>query len=78
MTQSQKHFKEFAALWRYNLAQDDNGFYVDSLTQRVWDAWQESRASMVVELPCWSEYDTTRQCMDATKQQLDEVGVKYK
>ncbi len=40
MNQSQKQFKEFATLWRYNLAQDDNGFYVDSLTQRVWDAWQ--------------------------------------
>ncbi len=40
-----------------------------------WQAWQASRASQVVELPDWSEYDTPRQYMDAVTMRLISLGV---
>jgi hypothetical protein len=77
MSQSQKEFEVFANHWRYDLTQNEEGFYVHALTQRVWDSWCASRKAQVVELPCWSEYDSPRQYMDAVKQQLDELSIKY-
>lgn len=32
----------------------------------------------IVELPCWSEYDTTTQYKQAVESRLEGAGVKYK
>jgi hypothetical protein len=68
MTQSQKEFEE----WFFG--EVDGGAIAESL---CWQAWKASRAAIVVELPCWSEYDSPRQYMDAVRQQLDELGVEH-
>ena len=50
-----KEFETFAKRWRYDLSENENGFYENATTQRVFDsfawAWQASRQSLVVELP---------------------------
>ena len=68
MNQSQKEFEE----WFYNDLNEAAGAY-----HLAWQAWQASRAALVVELPCWSEYDSPRQYMGAVKQQLDELSIKH-
>jgi hypothetical protein len=40
---SNKQFEEFAKKWNYDLSTDEEGFYLNSLTQRLWDCWSESR-----------------------------------
>ena len=37
--------------------------------------WKLSRKVLVVDLPCWSEYDTPRQYMDAIRERLFFTGV---
>lgn len=51
------------------------GFYDARATEQAWQAWQASRAALVVELPDWSEYDTPRQAIDACEQRLTERGI---
>jgi hypothetical protein len=41
--ESNKQFEEFAKKWNYDLSTDEEGFYTNSLTQRLWDCWEESR-----------------------------------
>ncbi len=41
--ESNKQFEEFAKKWNYDLSTDEEGFYMNSLTQRLWDCWEESR-----------------------------------
>lgn len=43
----------------------------------AWQSWQAAIASVVVELPDWSEYDTPRQAIDATKERLDSAGITW-
>jgi len=49
MSNAHKDFKSFAKHWRYDLTTDENGFYQDSITQRVFDAWS-CRTSYIAEL----------------------------
>ena len=42
-----KTFQEFANHWRYDLEVNDEGFYSDPITQRVYDAWEASRSATV-------------------------------
>ena len=76
-----KEFEAFAGRWRYDLSENENGFYENATTQRVFDsfawAWQASRQRLAVKLPCWSEYDSPRQYMDATQERLNTAGVSY-
>lgn len=50
-----EEFLKHCQLWRYNTEIDEFGFYAESITQRVWDAfqraWIESRKAIVVKLP---------------------------
>jgi hypothetical protein len=43
VSESNKQFEEFAKKWNYDLSIDEAGFYMNSLTQRLWDCWEESR-----------------------------------
>lgn len=43
VSDSNKQFEEFAKNWNYDLSTDEEGFYMNSLTQRLWDCWEESR-----------------------------------
>jgi len=54
-----------------------DGDYVSSMTMEWWKSWQSSRQSQVVKLPCWSEYDSPRQYMDAMQERLDAAGAHY-
>lgn len=77
--ESKKSFEQHCKLWGYNTELDADGFYVNPMTQRLFNAyeyaWEESRAALVVELPDWSEYDTPRQAIDACEQSLTELGI---
>ena len=93
MNKSQKEFEKFANHWRYELTQNEEGFYDNALTQRAWDSWCASRANLVVELPvtvCRThvyevpftnevgmEHDEYFE-VDEIKMALDSAGVKYK
>lgn len=44
--------------------------YAIMRTRIVFDAWQAAIASVVVELPCWSEYDTPRQAIEACAERI--------
>jgi hypothetical protein len=69
--QMRKEFEE----WFFDVV--DAGVVAEEL---CWQAWQASRAAIVVELPDWSEYDTPRQAIDACGRSLKEAGfgVSYK
>jgi hypothetical protein len=43
VSESNKQFVEFAKKWNYDLSTNEEGFYMNSLTQRLWDCWEESR-----------------------------------
>ena len=78
MNQSQKEFEAWAESKGYKLEKCKNhAYYRSASTSSAWQTWQASRAAQVVELPCWSEYDTPRQYMDAVRQKLDELGIKH-
>ncbi len=81
-------FEKHCKLWGYKTEVDEDGFYVDSLTQRVfnayYDAWQASRAAVVVKLPDVFDgspdnatyYDYMYRKTEMEKA-LDDVGVDY-
>lgn len=78
-------FEKHCALWGYKTELDEDGFYVDSLTQRLfnayYDAWQASRAAIVVELPFqWVPPYEERGVMAAVcvLESLEQAGVSYK
>lgn len=77
--ESKESFEAHCILWGYSTELDADGFYVNPMTQRLFnayeDAWRASRAALVVELPDWSGYDTPRQCMDAVTTRLITLGV---
>ena len=59
------------------------GEYGDDSTQFMWDAWQASRAALVVELPSLENglihpFDGPSMIVDAVAKQLDAAGVSYK
>lgn len=81
--ESKKSFEQHCKIWGYSTELDDNGFYVNQMTQRLFNAyesaWQASRAALVVELPeiyetDWgSKYVVVGEVIDA----LDAAGVAY-
>jgi hypothetical protein len=42
-TQSRNKFIKFAKDRGYDLSLDEAGYYMNSLTQRMWDVWEDSR-----------------------------------
>lgn len=58
----------------------DGGYYKDVQTAIAWDAWQASRASLVVKLPKqWLDQSMDCDLMEAhlVAKALDNAGVKY-
>jgi hypothetical protein len=47
----------------------------------AWDGWiaahDKYSEGLVVELPDWDEYDTTKGLLDAVKEALEDIGVKW-
>lgn len=78
-----KHsFEKHCELWGYKTELDEDGFYVDSLTQRLFsayhDAWQASRAAIVVKLPEYEFCNHHRNILiDEVKTALDAAGISY-
>jgi hypothetical protein len=78
MNKSQKEFEAWAESKGYKLEKCKNrSYYRSASTLSSCRVWHASRDALVVELPCWSEYDSPRQYMDAVKQQLDELSIKH-
>jgi len=73
--QMRKEFEEWFKKSHTGNVQQIDGEYTHGATERLWQAWQASRAAIVVELPDWSEYDTPRQAIDACGQSLTEIGI---
>jgi hypothetical protein len=66
-----KSQKEFDA-WFYNDLSEAAGVY-----HLAWQAWQASRANLVVDLP-QERCDAGERLMGQVRDELDSVGVKYK
>ncbi len=81
---SKESFETHCILWGYSTELDDNGFYVNPMTQRLFnayeDAWRASRAALVVELPSGYKHPEGVHCLDkdAVESALDAAGVAYK
>jgi hypothetical protein len=73
VNQSQKEFE----IWLASEKPSIPDAHVEVFERLFWYVWQASRAALAVELPCWSEYDTPRQYMDAVRQRLDELGISH-
>jgi hypothetical protein len=70
--------KEDFEKWLTSLSHDKL-VYLDE--ESAWCGWMAAHEKyiegLVVTLPAWDEYDCTRQTIDAVKEALDDVGVKY-
>jgi hypothetical protein len=78
MNKSQKEFEVWAESKGYKLEKCKNqSYYRSASTSSAWQVWRASRDALVVELPCWSEYDSPRKYMDVVRQKLDELGISH-
>ena len=77
MTEMQSDFEEWA-LGGYVLDRSKYGGYLAEETSIAWQAWQASRAAVVVKLPDWfvSGIGAAMYRDDVIKA-LDEAGVDY-
>lgn len=62
---------------------EESGEYSFQHTRCAWEAWQASRAALVVELPSLENglihpFDGPSMIVDAVAKQLDAAGVNYK
>lgn len=92
--ESKKSFEQHCKLWGCNTELDADGFYVNLMTRRLFnayeDAWSASRSALVVELPKepedpWGampydrgQVDAMRAMLEDCKSALDAAGVAYK
>ena len=51
MSEKMREDFELWAVSNFSMEADVNGLYQNYLTECVWQAWQASRAALVVELP---------------------------
>lgn len=87
MTEMQKQFEEWAATdeglslkLSFPLLADNSvssAVYASAQTRVAWQAWQASRAAIVVKLPDFDCYDTPRQALEACEDRLNDAGVSY-
>ncbi|TAI99825.1 hypothetical protein [Pectobacterium versatile] len=71
---------EFEKMNYGGLAKWDNGNYVSEMTQSMWQAWQDSRAELVVPLPSaegFSIYskETAQVAIDCCAEAILSVGI---
>jgi len=81
---SEQMRKEFEAWFKKahtgNVQQID-GEYAHGATERLWQAWQASRADIVVELPDWFVFGfglDDAVYRDDVIEELNKAGVSYK
>lgn len=89
MTEMQKRFEEWAEKSGFNLkvvfpligdASADNAIYANERTRSAWQAWQSSRAAVVVNTDTMKDpsYEATGMVyLDAVEQVLDEAGIRH-
>lgn len=77
MTEMQKQFEDWCGNKPLKTDKNEVGLYKYVSTDYAWQAWQASRAAIVVSLPDWSEYDTPRQAIEACKDSLIHAGVGH-
>lgn len=76
MTESRKQFEEWAVSQKWCV--DKTGdVYNNTYVGCSWQAWQASRAAVVVRLPDWDCYYTPRQAIEACKDSLTHAGVEH-
>lgn len=86
MDKMREEFSVHCQLWRYSEYIDEDGFFINPVTQRAWNAWQSawqaSRKALVVELPTtWdASYTDKAIVMDASSvvEALEDAGISYK
>lgn len=78
MTESRKQFEEWFKQSHTENVQKVDGEYVHGATERLWQAWQASRAAIVAKLPDWfvSGIDAAVYRDDVIKA-LNDAGVGY-
>lgn len=77
MTEMQKQFEEWLNGEFDTVQVNGLQVYASFVVQRMWDAWQASRAALVVKLPDWDCYDTPRQVLEACEDSLIHAGVEH-
>jgi hypothetical protein len=79
--QMRKEFEAFAERWRYDLSENENGFYENATTQRVFDsfawAWTASRQSLAVKLSDICDLHPQKMLERDVIKSLDTAGVRY-
>ena len=78
MNKSQKEFETWrlSAISESDMIKHGNRYLCDDVNYD-WQAWQASRAALVVELP-QERCDAGERLMNQVRDELDSVGVKYK
>jgi hypothetical protein len=63
--------------WNRETTIDDEGdeVFLDVWVQGAWIGWLSGRASLVIELPSWSNYDTTKQVLYEVNERLQDAGI---
>lgn len=85
MTEMQRQFEEWAVTTKdkfglpFFTIKDESGKYVDHATEISWQAWQASRAAIVVKLPngFHDKYEQYVYDCASLELSLDEAGVSY-
>ena len=79
MTESRKQFEEWFKKSHTENVQKVDGEYVHGATERLWQAWQASRAAVVVKLPSFfsDRYEAELCFTDELEKSLDDSGVSY-
>lgn len=81
MTEMQKQFEEWAKSVSHNMASSERADlpYLSYETQIAYEAWQASRAAIVVKLPSFfsDRYESEICFTDEVEKSLDDEGVSY-
>lgn len=79
MTEMQKQFEEWFKRSRTGNVQKIDGEYVHGATERLWQAWQASRAAIVVKLPLVNktDWESKLDLLEEFKDRLNDAGVGY-
>ena len=78
MTEIQRQFEEFAVMDGLPVDYSHTlGFYMARATEKAWQAWQASRAAIVVELP--PQHEVVYDGYDGAELRyaLKQIGVNY-
>ncbi len=79
MTEMQRQFEKWFKQSHTENVQKVDGEYVHGATERLWQAWQASRAAIVVKLPSFfsDRYESEICFTDEVEKSLDEAGIRY-